>query len=215
MSNASEASVPDEIEVAGDVNSQSTGRSNATDEFALAPAQLDNGILNYSTKEGKRQYEKAVQYLGVKYDVSAADMRDFLEAAKEHGETQGWNTSVFAIPKDINNPQGECLHLIDSYGEISKESLKEWASTYVTYRSRAAQDSVNLYRWVRNNLSKEGISKMNRLSKSYTIDGVKSGALMIKTYTSECRADSRATVSAIRANLRNLPEYISSDDSRD
>lgn len=198
-------SMPSEVEVASQT---STGTTSVP--FALTPARANNEVLDYTSKEGRKQYELATKFQGVSYEVSAADMRSFLSEAKRHGEQQGWDTSVFAIPKDINRPTGDYLNLIESYGEITKEHIAKHARTYVESPTRAAQDSIALYHWAMNNLSKEGKAKMVRLTKEYTIRGTQAGALFIKVYTAECRADSRATISAIRSNLRNLPEYFPS-----
>ena len=183
--------------------------SNASNiPFALAPGQADNGMLNLTTKEGRKIFESITKASGKEYDATPRDMMSFIGAARIHGRNHGWESSIYAVPKDLTDPLGPTYHLVNDYGQYSYKEIYDHCKTYIGTETRAAQDSYLFANWIRNQLSKEAMSKLERKHKKYTIRGVEVGPLLFKLYIQECRADSRATISAIRGSLHNLEDYF-------
>ena len=50
-------------------------------EFHLSPAMAITGIINYSTPEGRKHFERSIEKLGDKlFDIETSDLHPFLDA---------------------------------------------------------------------------------------------------------------------------------------
>ena len=59
-------------------------------EFALSPAMAYNGIIDYSTTQGRKMYSAATAKLSEDlYDCNAEDLYTFLKALKERAREYG------------------------------------------------------------------------------------------------------------------------------
>ena len=89
--------------------------------FALAPALIDNNVINYSMAAGVKLYGKVTEPLKDLYDGNEADLGLFLQQVKTRAEVFGWN-HVLAVPPYVANPD-ETLDLIQHYGELTLEQV--------------------------------------------------------------------------------------------
>lgn len=109
-------------------------------QFTLAPALVDNDVIDYSTAAGAKLYAKAMEPLKDLYDGNEADVGLFLQQVKTQSKVFGW-THILAVPLDIANPD-ETMNLIQHYGELNLEQVRVFVQTYINNQARAAQDDA-------------------------------------------------------------------------
>ena len=114
--------------------------------FALAPALANGGVIDYSTSEGIKIYQASVTALVADplFDCESHGLSHFLGKVAIRSQTNGWNASVFSIPRDLALPLGESYDFLTQYGVVGLSHIRGHALTYVNTPSRAAQDSVQL-----------------------------------------------------------------------
>ena len=180
-------------------------------EFALSPAMAYNGIIDYSTTQGRKMYSAATAKLSEDlYDCNAEDLYTFLKALKERAREYGWDTEgvgIMSIPDNPEDPK-DFKSLIDNHGEIDIESIKAFEESYVEGKSRSAQDAAMLYRCLMNSISKEGKKKILVWEDQYQVGTYGSGNLLLKIVVRESHLDTNATSASIRKKLTNLDRYL-------
>ena len=178
---------------------------------------VSNDILNYSTGEGQRLWNQATKSLSEDdpFDCNPDDMIDFLALVRNRAQINGWQNSILAIPKDLDDPFGLADNFLDHYGEISMEVLQAHAETYVTQPIRAAQDSVQLYECLLHSLSIEGRNKVTLHRGEYIRHDIGVGTLLLKVIIRESHVDTQATLSHLRVRLMatSLIPYMASINS--
>jgi len=97
-------------------------------------------IIDYSTESGRKLFKGTTEPLKNLHDLSAENLRDFLQLLAQGANSYDWN-DILEIPDD---EQEEFIHLLKQYGSITLEQVKEHAETYINTNSRAAQDSQQL-----------------------------------------------------------------------
>ena len=180
--------------------------------FALAPALVNNTIMDYSTSEGSKLYKAAITKLSseTQYGCDPTNLKVFLALLKARAQTTGW-AAILEIPADAGkDPNAHLLNIVDHYGERTLEQVRNTVKVYVNTKSRAAQDSAQLYHCLLNSLSTEGLSKMLICDSDYTVDGTPSGALFLKVLIRESHIDTNATTRHIREKLGSLYEHLAS-----
>ena len=72
--------------------------------FSLTPYNMSNAIIDYSTPEGRKHYDRAAEKLNeVKFDCQSDNLRSFLEDLARRANTFGWSApgvGILQIPKD-------------------------------------------------------------------------------------------------------------------
>ena len=110
--------------------------------FALSPALVTTGIIDYSTSAGEKIYASATKELdSTKYDGEAQGLMAFLELLEERATNFGWDTSIMMIPVPHGNP----INLLAGYGTISLAQIRAHEESYIGTQSRNAQDANLLY----------------------------------------------------------------------
>jgi hypothetical protein len=150
-------------------------------QFALAPALVDNDVIDYSTAAGAKLYAKATEPLKDLYDGNEVDLSLFLQQVKTRSEVFGW-THILAVPPDIANPD-ETMDLIQLYGELSLEQVRAFALTYINNQARVAQDDAQLYHYLRKSLTKEAETNIVLFQEDCTI-GDRSCGLALESHCS-------------------------------
>lgn len=176
-------------------------------QFALAPALVDNGIIDYATPEGVKLYKSATQALPKEFDCRIEGLKIFLSQLKDRAREYGW-TPILEIPIDAAQPHANLRSLLTEYGRISLQQVQEHAETYVLANSRAAQDSMQLYQCIMKSLTEKGVSRIMLRSEDYTIGDIPSGACLLKVIIREAYIDTNATLSTIRTRLSSLDVYM-------
>lgn len=183
--------------------------TNTDDFFALSPAGATRSVINYSTKSGDSLYRQATVKLADElFDCTADGLRDFLRQAERRSEVMGWDQSVLHIPNDFNDIAGPGINFFQNYGELKMDKLRKLVELYITGRTRAAQDSAQLYQCLYNSLSKVGRDKVYLKHSEYTVKSERSGTLLLKVIIQVSTIDTNATTSAIRLALVSLYEYM-------
>ena len=176
--------------------------------FALSPALVTNGILDYSTPRGVKLYAAATEKLQDNlFDVDSAGIHTFLNAIADRSMQCGWSY-ILDIPKDILFPDDELVNLITNHGEISLNQVREYCLTYIDEENRAAQDSRQLYVCLTNSLSKKGKDRLRVWKSDYTIRDEPSGPLFLKVLIRESHIDTRATVRHLRAKIASMSTHF-------
>lgn len=182
--------------------------------FALNPAQAVPGAINFTTREGQKYYDRAVEPLNKetdRFDATPEKLRQFRALLSNRAREFQWTADggILLIPKDPTAPLGvENVNLIDHYGERSLETLKQWEETYIRTPTRMAQDTHMLYNCIMNSLSPEGKDKVELWRDDFHIGNLPSGVLLLKVLVRESHIDSNATATSIRTQMAKLDEHM-------
>ena len=185
--------------------------------FALTPALVHHGILDYSTSEGNKIYKAATRALDKEnqYNCEADGLRNFLGLVTDRAFANGWDTGILAIPDDVALPLGTSKNLVQHYGEIKLDHLRDFAQTFVFQQNRSAQDARQLYVCLMESLSSTGRTKIQIWRAQYTITQTGTtdvhavcGNCLLKVIIRESHIDTNATTSHIRTQLSSLDLYL-------
>ena len=182
--------------------------------FALSPYTAIQGLLDYSTSDGRKYYERATEKLNEdKFNCESDDLRSFLEDFHRRAQEFGWATGITNIPQPtLPNAPPTYINLITNYGELSMDDILQFEYTYLHLPLRAAQDSAMMYHCLMNSLSKEAKDVITAWKEEYHVNGIPSGNLLLRVMIRESYVDTQATATAIRLKLSNLDSYIASVD---
>lgn len=180
--------------------------------FALTPGQANpNQPIDYTTTVGNKIWEHATESLPFKFNAEAKEVNAFREKLMERAEKQGWNmdgSDVLTIP----DGNGNQYNIINEYGRLSFEEIRNHVSTYAATESRQAQNNNQMYHCIMNSLTKDGQAKiLAEQSKYHTGEGNNrrpSGPLLFKLLMQKAVIDTRATASLLRENLSSLDTYM-------
>jgi hypothetical protein len=184
------------------------GAGNLQPAFALSPALASDDIIDYTSAHGAKLYKSAIESLQTDlFDCDAQGITGFLNALEDRAMRSGWS-GIINIPQDMTNPVADTVNLITNFGEISTDKILAHAQSYVATPTRNAQNSMQLYHCLMNSMSKAGKSKITVWKHDYNINGLPSGALLLKVIIRESHIDTRATVRHIRAKLASMSTYL-------
>ena len=97
--------------------------------FSLTPYNMGTNVLDYSTSEGRKHYDRATEKLNeIKYDCQSDNLRSFLEDLARRANAFGWSTpttGILQIPKDLNDPTQGYYDLLANYGEIEFNHIQQ------------------------------------------------------------------------------------------
>jgi hypothetical protein len=165
------------------------------------------------TVSGSKLYRAAEPF-----NVTAADLKPFLTDIGDRARFSGWR-DVLAIPKDLDDPdiagRDSTTNLLTHYGCITLKQVRDHALSYYLTKSRAVQDSNQMYVCIMNTLTKEGRAKVVLHEKEYTFGNgdYVSGPVLLKVVIMESYIDTNATTRHICQHLSQLHEYILTVDS--
>lgn len=174
--------------------------------FALYPGVAIEGIIDYSTTDGRKYFDRATAKVSEElFDANPEGLYGFVKNVEHHAQKFGWTNEhggIFWIPEDLEDPNaGNFKNLLASYGEMSLETIREWEETYLNTECREAQDSVQAYYALQSSLSETGLRKVNVYESQYKINGTPSGLLFWKIILRESHLDTNATAMSIRVKL--------------
>ena len=174
--------------------------------FALAPALVEDGVIDYSTRAGSKIYEAAVEALNIEFDCKPENLKPLLQKIRNRSMATGWD-HILDIPTDLAEPD-QTTNLLGEYGLLTLEQVRAHAETYVNAAVRAAQDSFQLYMCLMKTLTKEAQAKIMLHADEYTVNGTASGTCLLKIIIRESHIDTNATTSFISQRLSKLDQYI-------
>jgi hypothetical protein len=193
---------------AGAAAPQAGAAAQVVGPFSLFPSAVDNQVLDYSTKEGMKKFEKAVAKLNNMFEGKSEQMTVFKGDLEMRATNSGWNNGmadadVIAIPT-IANP-AISHNLIHAYSQLSNEDIIAWATAEVIgQQNRKAQNNANMYQCLYNSLSSTMVNKMLLESEKYNIQGTLVAALYYKCIMGHSNVDTLATISLTRHMLATL-----------
>ena len=178
--------------------------------FAIAPALANGDIIDFTTPGGAKLFKTGTDALASQFDCTAVDLQLFLDQLRDKVAIFNW-TEILQVPDDNDVPKD----LIDHYGELSYETVKAHAETYVHEDSQRAQDSFMLFNCIMNSMTDSGQKGVrNRgMVTPFTIRGRGSGALLLKVVVMVSHVDTRSTVTAVRTKLSSLDQAMRDKES--
>ena len=93
--------------------------------FALSPATVDAGLIDYRTKEDSSIYKTAVSPLDTKYAVDGEGPKTFINTLQDRATVYGWHTILNPVIK------GKSIDLLQLYGTISLDDLRTNCQSYI------------------------------------------------------------------------------------
>ena len=81
----------------------------------------------------------------------------------ERTRERGWKIPSVGISDaflDPLDPDSEHVNVLTSHGKLMLEQTRAFAETYITYDTRAAQDTHVMHRYIMNNMSKSAIKRL-------------------------------------------------------
>ena len=181
--------------------------------FARHPSDIQTGIVDLTTKFGRKIYERAIAPLydeGDKYNATDEGLHTMLALLGKRAREQRWTEGdgILLIPDSLVNPNSPRTNLLEGFATVTIEHLREVESVYIHGHSRKAQDTCWLYNCLFSSLTTKGKEKVLQYQDQYHIDGIESGVLFLKVLIREAYIDSRAKSTSIRYQLSNLSNYI-------
>eukprot|EP00594_Rhizosolenia_setigera_P009834 CAMPEP_0178954560 /NCGR_PEP_ID=MMETSP0789-20121207/9063_1 /TAXON_ID=3005 /ORGANISM="Rhizosolenia setigera, Strain CCMP 1694" /LENGTH=424 /DNA_ID=CAMNT_0020635985 /DNA_START=586 /DNA_END=1860 /DNA_ORIENTATION=+ len=185
----------------------STG-NNSTATFAFGPSQ-ETDILDYKTKEGKKEFEKATTGLDKKFDGKADKMIAFKEELRDRTNDHGWDgdkaVNIIMIPKDGQTPGNDDLNVLDKYGQLSIQTLTLWANRFIVAKQdRRSQNNHNMVKCLKKSISSEVRAYIALKKNQYTVKDVEIAPMLYKCIMGRAEVDTKSTCAVIRRELSNL-----------
>ncbi len=189
----------------------------APPSVALTPATMDvMGLINYSSKLGQSIYKQGCEKLtkGKGFPMTPAMTVAFVKAFENRCSIMGWNQGPLNITKFINL-SNVVVDIVKSYGQIDKVTLKAGCDAFcdvagASYWTRVAQNNHMMAQCLKKSLTVAALARLEPYQSQYLFNGVEYGLLMYKIIMRLATINSVATTEALRANLNNLPIYVTS-----
>lgn len=178
--------------------------------FQLSPASNDHGIIDYTSKEGNKKFERATKALPNIFDGKSINMTVFKGDLEQRASNCGWSnghndSDIISIPGQNN----EAKNLITEFSQLTKEQIETWANAnVVNQQNRKAQNNENMYQCLYNSISSEVLTEMLLKQEAYTVNNVHIAALFYKCIMSYASIDTTATLSLTRAKLAALDKVM-------
>ena len=180
--------------------------------FALAPAFATPDILNFSEPAAAKLFKSAIEPLSIKFDCSPENLQLFLDQARDKSIVYDW-LNILSIP--IGGDVAASKDLIESYGEIPYDAVRNHALTYMHEDAREAQDSFMMYHCLMNSLT-DAAQKQVRTRGNvhpFMFGGKGSGPVLLKLIIMVSHVDTRATITSVRTKLSSLDQAMRDQES--
>jgi hypothetical protein len=185
----------------------------AAPAFSLLPGDVTS-VIDYTTSEGCKYGKAAQASLSIKYDLKTENLPVFLGLVNDTGMKVGWHATL-EVPTDLadaHNPD-KLVNICTHFGAISIEQCIAWEKTYLKQPLRAAQDTANLYQCLIATLTADALKIIMQYESEYTVEGKKSGLVLLKVIIRESHIDTGFTERDIRHQLSVLDQYMVSVNS--
>ena len=133
-------------------------------------------------------------------------MTTFRNLLSDRAAAFGWDKGNGDILEYQVN--GTPRNLVDHFGLIPLQEIKNEVMTYYNQPTRRAQNSFAMYHCIMNSVTEATINKLTIEAKDYKINGTPCGPLLFKVLMQMSTVDTRVTVAHVRANLASLDSYI-------
>lgn len=186
-------------------NPSSTTSSKMTVTFALGPSQ-ETDLLDYTTKEGVKEFRLATAGLEEKFDGTADKMIAFKEELQEKSNDHGWDgdkaVNIIIIPKDGVTPGNNDLNILDKYGQLSIQTLTQWANNFIVgKKDRRFQNNHNMVKSLKKSISSEVRANIALKKDEYTVKDVEIAPMLYKCIMGRAEVDTKSTCAVTRRDL--------------
>jgi len=169
--------------------------------FALTPALLITGFLDWTKPENVKLYTKAIEKLDFKFEGTSDQVILLAQATQNRVELYGFDRTVINIP----DAEGTMRNLITEHGLLSYEDIRIWAITNaVGQENRAAQDNMMLFQCLFNSVSEDVKKKLIPMSSEHKVNDTTIAAMYYKGLLSTVEVETKATIAFIRTKLTNF-----------
>jgi hypothetical protein len=177
--------------------------------FALSPAlATSNALLDYTSSEGIKIYNKATAPMEALYDGGSGNLRLFLSKMQQKGNQYGW-TRILTINQGATN-----YNIVNSYGQVELSSIRAQATQLEAAGSRDTQNSSQMYLFLKTSITDGLLGRVISHAEDYTSPtGFEDGPSLLKVIVTISHVDTRAQSGYIRQCLARLsitilkPEY--------
>ena len=177
--------------------------------FALTPGLATQGIIDFTSSDGKKFYYQATKSIfndpDEKYDGSQEKLQHFLYYVGLRATEYGWNENGIL---DIDLDNGETINLITRYGEVTLQQVVDHVATYMNTPCRAAQDSTMLFHALNKSISSTLTDKIRNKTQVYIVNGASSGEIFLRLIIMEVKTDTNATLRQLYKQVQNLPNFM-------
>ena len=176
-------------------------------------------ILDLSTKEGAKYYERATKSLydnGPKFDVEPTQFWTFIDLLNARVRDLGMLEVDGNLYLDMGTERSgntEYINPITKHGRYNHDDMMEFEAAFVNTFTRKSQNSKVLFDLLMNSLSTTGLQRIHGWKDQYHIDGNEASGCLFKVIVRESYIDSIATTNTIRETLSSLDKWIQDNGS--
>jgi hypothetical protein len=175
----------------------------AAPPFALTPALLTSTALDYSTSPNAKLYYKAILPLETKFDLTEGNLKNFLESLRNKATLMNWTMTLDIIKNGVQ------YNLIEHYGLLSMDDVRQHVMTYNGTTTRHAQNSYMIFACLHDTLTDAARKRVALEQAKFRINAKPDGLLYLKVIVGLAHLDTRATINTIKMRLTSLDIKIS------
>ncbi len=162
--------------------------------FALSPALINQGPIDYATAKGFKLWRGAIEPLVKElFTLEAHRFKLFLSTLTERTMVYGWE-NILNIPVDAAVQAGLTHSLLTHYRQVTLQQVKDHAATYINTQTRAAQNNLLLYTCLATSITPKTKAKAMIFHSDYHEGQTPIGAAYLKILIWEANVDTRSTV---------------------
>jgi len=162
--------------------------------FALSPALINQGPIDYSTAKGIKLWRGVIKPLAKElFTLKPHRFKLFLSTLTEWTMIYGWE-NILNILVDAAVPGGPAHSLLTHYGQVTLQQVKDHAATYINTQTRAAQNNLLLYTCLATSIMPETKAKAMIYHQDYHEGQTPIGAAYLKILIREANVNTRSMV---------------------
>jgi hypothetical protein len=190
----------------------------ALPRFSLTPGQAPSGIIDYSTKAGKKSFYQDTAKLPEIFDGMSEGVTLFQSQLQDKAKASGWDNGedtedIINIPTQLAL-SNDTRDLIQEYSQLTTQMIIAWAVAQVILaNNRKTQNNYNMYMCMKNSLTKEMQNSMELEQEQYTVQNTVVAALFYQILMSKAEVGTQATIALTRNSLTKLDQKMLELDS--
>ncbi len=162
--------------------------------FALFPALVNQGPINYLTTDGIKLWRGGIEPLAKElFTLESHKFKLFLTTLTEQTMLYGWE-NVLDVPIDVAVPARLTCSLLTHYGQIMLQQIWDHAATYLNTQTQAAQNNLLLYTCLTASITLETKAKAMIFHQDYHEGQIPIRAAYLKILIWEANVNTRSMV---------------------
>ena len=116
--------------------------------FVLSPAAEIPGVINYLSSEGRKIYgSETYKILDEMFKCVPEDLTQLLDNFRDRERNFGWDNEdgILEIPTDKSDTMSYTENLINHYGSVNLERVREFEEQYIALMVGTTQDTCMMY----------------------------------------------------------------------